>query len=87
MRACRCVGLLHIHGRGGSSRSLAWALTVHRMQGLTLARRCGPGGCHILAGPGGGQVALSRVRTLEGLALCVRPCGGKPSPGGPNGRR
>lgn len=51
---------------------LAWALTVHKAQGLTFGRahiELGAGGAF---SPGQTYVALSRVRTLEGLSL-ARP--------------
>jgi len=49
---------------------LAWAITIHKSQGMTLsAMRCDVSECF---SPGHVYVALSRVKTLDGLSL-VRP--------------
>jgi hypothetical protein len=57
---------------------LAWALTIHKAQGMTIDR------AHIdvraAREPGQTYVALSRVRTLEGLSLKEWPSGAFVSP-------
>ena len=46
---------------------LAWAMTIHKSQGMTLSRlECDASQCFA---PGQTYVALSRAKTIEGLAL------------------
>lgn len=47
---------------------LGWAITIHKCQGLTLARGCVDLGAGAFA-PGQAYVAMSRVASLEGLSL------------------
>ena len=51
---------------------LAWAVTIHKAQGLTLDRGIVDLGRGIFA-PGQLYVGLSRIRELEGLTLTPRP--------------
>jgi ATP-dependent DNA helicase PIF1 len=52
---------------------LAWALTIHKSQGMTLDRAHID--CRAAREPGQAYVAVSRVRTLEGLSFKEWPKG------------
>ncbi len=52
--------------------SLAWAITIHKSQGQTLDKAVIDVGDRVFAA-GAEYVAISRVRTLNGLTLVVYP--------------
>jgi ATP-dependent exoDNAse (exonuclease V) alpha subunit len=47
---------------------LVWALTIHKVQGMSMDKAVINLGCRLWE-PGQAYIALSRVQTLEGMAL------------------